>query len=159
MMKHLLLLMLFQLLAFGGFAQKVHFEDPELQFEFEKPEGWHVFDDGLWVKASPSAQDTSFIYVSITYYEDAVIEDPEIAELLSAGKPDMLPSEVIIDQQEVLERTEDLDSLTITHYSFVKYGQRFEIDVCSPLLHGDVADDELKEKFDQILSSIKVSRR
>ncbi|WP_420318068.1 hypothetical protein [Ekhidna sp.] len=52
-------------------AQRLKFNDPDLSFSLKKPKSWQVFDNGYVVKLSPSANDTSSIYFTITYFEDA----------------------------------------------------------------------------------------
>ncbi|MEM0941705.1 MAG: hypothetical protein AAGI25_18245 [Bacteroidota bacterium] len=49
-------------------SQRVSFEDPELIFSFKKPKHWVIIDNEYVIKLSPSLRDTSFTYLTITYF-------------------------------------------------------------------------------------------
>ncbi|WP_436517442.1 hypothetical protein [Ekhidna sp. To15] len=110
-----------------SFSQRVTFEDPDLTFSFKKPKNWEVFDDGYLVKVSPSSKDSADIYFTITYFENA----QPFGELPSAERADKTKdadfTETKIDGV-IAKQREKMNGEYILHaYSFMKYGQRFEI--------------------------------
>lgn len=136
-------------ISLASYCQRVEFKDPDLTFSFKKPKGWEVFDDGYVVKVSPSAQDSASIYFSITYFENA--EPYGSFPTVQPADDNFEPS---TETLQIAKETADLrkkneNDWQIRLYSFMKYGQRFEIKT--------VSSSEVHEpSFQKIIRSIKI---
>lgn len=132
-----------------SFSQRVEFEDPDLTFSFKKPKGWEVFDDGYVVKVSPSAKDSASTYFTITYFENAQpygsFPTAELAD--ETLTPSTQTYQIAKEETKLREKREGDQQVKL--YSFMKYGQRFEIKTAS--------SSEVNERFFQkIIRSIKI---
>lgn len=131
------------------FSQRVTFEDPDLTFSFKKPKKWQVFDDGYVVKVSPSAKDSAQVYFTITYFENA-----QPVGLFPSAQPANSVEEVIFEKikidGEYARRSEKSENDTHQqHYTFMKYGQRFEINTSAQ-------SEETNRIFRKIIRSIQI---
>lgn len=136
------------LFTLASFSQRVLFNDPDLSFSFKKPKNWKVFDDGYVIKVSPSAADTSTIYLSLTYFSSPKpmggYSSSEFPESLKHMNPTTNiesqpgkhgPSEKIMGQKvqskEYLQN-QDGENLNIRVYTFQEANQQWEILTSAP---------------------------
>ena len=113
--------------SFGCFSQRVSFNDPDLTFSFKKPKSWQVFDDGYLVKVAPSAVDSSDVYFSITYFEDAKPLDG-LGFPSDTNKQDSTGQFTKIDKIQATYFVEKNARSELKKFHFYKKGQRFEVE-------------------------------
>ncbi|WP_462248072.1 hypothetical protein [Ekhidna sp.] len=134
-----------------AYSQRLSFEDPDLTFSFEKPKEWEVYDDGYVVKVSPSVLDSANIYFTITYFEDAqgfgLFPNKEHIEVDNKQKSSTLK----IDGKTAKVGEEKKDGSNLSTYTFMKYGQRFELKTSS-------TKKKQKRIFRKIISSIQITK-
>lgn len=166
MRQFLFLAFLFQ--VFILFSQQVSFNDPDLTFSFKKPKNWKVFDDGYVIKVSPSAADTSTIYLSLTYFSSP----KPMGGYVSGESPESLknvslttniesqtakhgPSEKIMGQEVQSKeyiQNQDGENLNIRVYTFQEANQQWEILTSAP-------KDERKKsnkEFRKIMRTLRI---
>ncbi len=113
-----------------SYSQRVSFEDPDLTFSFVKPKKWEVFDDGYVVKVSPSAKDSASTYFTITYFEDA--QSFGLFPIAGVeGDVATASSKMKIDGAPAKYDTKVKNGTQLGSYTFMKYGQRFELKTAS----------------------------
>ncbi|MEO9871072.1 hypothetical protein [Ekhidna sp.] len=117
--------------SFAALSQRVQFEDPDLTFSFKKPKGWEVFDDGYLVKVSPSINDSSRNYFTITYFEDSQpfggVNLLHSATALQQEKGAYKTTGIKIDGVQAKYSEQKNKNTLVRLYTFYKYDQRFEI--------------------------------
>ncbi|MEQ9465874.1 MAG: hypothetical protein RLN88_00600 [Ekhidna sp.] len=137
-----------------SFSQRITFNDPDLSFSFKKPKDWQVFDDGLVVKVSPSAADSSRTYFSITYFEDAEPfgEFPLVESQPETPPENLTPYPKKIAGQDAKYQENNSNELSAT-YVFYTFGQRFLIVTVQSLPE----DQAVSQAFNRMIRSIKVT--
>lgn len=122
------------LISISALSQRVSFDDPDLTFSFKKPKNWQVFDDGYYVKVSPSVTDSSSTYFTITYFENPEPYGNDLS--LGLGDPNSvdnleIASFTIVKETVKLEELVEANSKQTTYF-FSKYGQNFVVKTSVP---------------------------
>ena len=150
--------------ALTSFGQRVAFEDPDLTFSFKKPKHWELFDDGLVVKISPSKRDSASIYMTLTYYEDAIpIDGQENALLVKPNEaaeaiPELPTSNEVKIGKYMLKTGSkqtliDGESYLYQRYVFKNYEQRWEIITSRP----EEEQEQYSKVFQRVIKSLKIT--
>ncbi len=138
-------------ISLNVFSQRISFEDPDLTFSFKKPKNWEVFDDGYVVKLSPSVQDSANFFLTFTYFEDAQAVGfiTNTASVNSSEEKEFSKTKIA---GEIAKVAKELNgSKSLNSYTFMKYGQRFEITTNSSSLNSN-------RVFRKIIRSIRVTK-
>ena len=129
---------------FTASAQRVKFQDPDLKFSFRKPKSWQTFDNQYVIKISPSAKDTSTIYLCSTYFAPPMPMDGILNEDISALLPTASVANRFADISEsneyirLFKRKVKWKSKTVDHILFKFYqttylGQKWEVVTAAPI--------------------------
>lgn len=138
-------------ISLNAFSQRISFEDPDLTFSLKKPKNWEVFDDGYVVKLSPSKQDSANFFLTFTYFEDAqAVGFITNTDSVNSYKEKETSHTKIAGEAAKIVKELNGGKLLIS-YTFMKYGQRFEIKTNSSSLNSN-------RIFRKIIRSIRITK-
>ena len=144
-------------------SQRVSFDDPDLTFSFKKPKDWQLFDDGYYVKLSPSVEDTAHTYFTITYFETPkpIGSYNEVPQAELTDQTTSQPSDkkkVKIGQYHLSTWTSSFDlkdqSCLLRKYQFDHLGQSWEIVTSSPKSN----TQKLDKLYKRIIKSLRIEQ-
>ncbi|GAB4236704.1 MAG: hypothetical protein Tsb0034_11460 [Ekhidna sp.] len=145
------------IISLSGMAQRLTYDDPDLTFSIKKPKKWEVFDDGYVVEVSPSVNDSSHTYLTITYFQKPLpptgSEDLELMTMLpQVGMEEVSITEKVKIGPYHTERSSiSNDSLLQYLYHFEDHGQLWEIITSAPK-----TDIKAQKRFLRLIRSIKI---